>query len=216
MKMHLALILAWLVQTTIIAHGQDRNFKFFEAGTILIPRELELLEGQAKIDADSFYVMVFPKSKNATDPNLIEFRQAGLAANDPNAFKDFARIIIGIELLSTSSPLYASQLKSISQNELLEASSVKKQQYLKSVPSSTRILSWSGYSVKKINGIYVLSLRYVRQVMKMPPTEVEELWFYNGVKAYKVSFAYNTERAGFWKPLMEKSLNSIRFLIKFK
>jgi|GEM_PF-2925127 hypothetical protein len=185
---------------------QNRTLNFIQynisnLGNIKIPNAMEV-KGQ---QTNSVPIVHLPYS------NYIVFQQKGLNAKNQQALKTYARVIIQTTIGETGdfSTCRGFQTKTARDLEVMDKE-LKLQVSEVLEKQGANIITWNKCTTQKINGQNVIKCSYSRKYRTNPPTMVHIFFFENNDRVHKVNIEYWVQDEKFWKPLLEKSLQSFK------
>ena len=185
---------------------QNRTLNFIQynisnLGNIKIPNAMEI-KGQ---QTSPVPIVHLPYS------NYIVFQQKGLNAKNQQALKTYARVIIQTTIGETGdfSTCRGFQTKTARDLEVMDKE-LKLQVSEVLEKQGANIITWNKCTTQKINGQNVIKCSYSRRYRTNPPTMVHIYFFENNDRVHKINIEYWVQDERFWKPLLEKSLQSFK------
>jgi len=201
-------------QTDNLEDGWKRIY-VEELGSFDLPPTMEIQEGLAKkITVISENIFNYPATDIIAQQKHYNKDVENVLSDDfdvekgaiGKGFETYARLMIstvsgaGVKLFCESSPLTATDL-------ILGNTEIKKQYEAEMVSLNLKIIRWLPIEFKKINGMCVLHISYIRSGFKSN-VKVDSYGFFNNDLQHNLTLSYRVNEENIWKKDFEKILNS--------
>lgn len=204
-----------IVSTKVADHSQDvvlKKYNIPSLGQISIPTNMELQAGKYK-EINKEYRQVFSDQTGLVlqlTGNEHIFQPKGINNFDKNALAVYARVIVETDIGKYGDYLRLNSPYSLSSGELSQLSREtynEIQPYL--LPTNNKIIRWDGVRPVKVNNQNALEFSYLRQLNNNPYVVVKVYHFQNNDREHRLTVSYRQEDEKLWKPLFDKTLNSL-------
>lgn len=204
-----------IVSTKVAAYSQDvvlRRYNIPSLGQISIPTNMELQAGKYK-ELNKEYRQVFSDQTGLVlqlTGNEHIFQPRGINNFDKNALAIYARVIVETDIGKYGDYLRVSSPYSLSSGELSQISRETYNEMQSSLsPINIKIIRWDGVRPVKVNNQNALEVSYSRQLNNNPYVVVKIYHFQNNDRGHRLTVSYRQEDEKLWKPLFDKTLNSL-------
>lgn len=201
--------------TKATVYSQDAAFVKYNIpnlGYISIPTNMELQGGKYK----DFNKANRQTISNQTgldlqlDSNTNIFQPIGLNNAEERGYSTYARVITETDIGKYGDYLGLSSPYSFSSGELSQISrEIYNEMQLDLSHIDIKIIRWDGVRPVKVNNQNALEFSYLRQLNSNPYVVVKIYYFQNNDRVHRLTVSYRQEDKKLWKPLFDKTLNSL-------
>jgi hypothetical protein len=189
-----------------------QKYRIENFGSIDIPSNLELEQGEFKEMTENAHQSLYDKYKYTLPSDLFVFHQVGLNEKDDEAYSTYVRLMYTktkgkkgeyqnlntLDLSPNDLIIISEDFRKQAVNNLAKANTISKGVNLK-------MLEWYGIQIVTINGSKFLKY----SLRRTPDTYVCVYNYFDSEYLYQFNIAYKMKYKATWKPIFEKVMNSV-------
>lgn len=193
-----------LPNISLAAGWQRANIK--NVGNIDIPASMEIQSGKYKE-----YNNKLKSYFNIEEAQLV-LQQKGINDYSQNSFKKYARVLLETNIgFANDFEKLNFEVNAFTYNEIAELSNYLEDSYTKDLNSiNQKMITFYPVSLKKINNMSCMHIKYIRQMANNPQVLVNVYLFQNYDRVHKLTLSYRLNEAVYWEDDLKKVLSSFR------